>query len=38
MHAFNMKLCRNLQSSVVSFRPDSPIYYDVSGVLDWSQL
>ncbi|XP_003389465.1 PREDICTED: protein phosphatase Slingshot homolog 2-like [Amphimedon queenslandica] len=27
-----------LQGSLLSFRPDSPIYYDVKGLADWTQL
>ena len=31
-------LPRSLQCDVESFRPDSPIYYDATGTLDWAEL
>lgn len=29
---------RSLQCDLESFRPDSPIYYDATGTLDWAEL
>ena len=31
-------IIRRLQGALQSFRPDSPIYYDISGLSDWSLL